>query len=286
MVHVPVMVREVVEWMNLRRGGVYVDGTCGGGGHSAAMLDACPGIRIIGLDKDADAAAAARGRLGGRPAFEAVHAGYETLDAVLEARGVPAVDGVLLDLGFSTDQVGDPERGFSFQREGPLDMRFDRGSGLTAADIVNGADRRELARIFGEYGEIPRPERLADRIVERRKRRPFETTTDLAGFAAGALRRRPGLHPATLVFQALRIEVNRELEAVAAGLAAAERVLRQGGRVAVISFHSLEDRIVKRRFRESPGLAVLTRKPVRPGADETNANRESRSAKLRVAEKR
>ena len=305
--HTPVLLKEVVEKLQPRRGGLYVDGTVGGGGHAAALLSASgPDGQLIGLDWDDEAILQTRERLSefeGR--VQLVRANFAELERVLMNLGVPAVDGVLFDLGVSARQFDEPTRGFSFLRPGPLDMRMNRQHATTARDILQTASEAELVRIFFEYGEERRARAIARAVIRERERGgQFATTTDLAQLVEHVLGPKRGkMHPATRVFQALRIAVNRELESLPAGLAAAVRALRSGGRLAVISFHSLEDRIVKTFFREQsagcvcpPGLPVcrcgrhevlriVTRKPIVPSAEEIAANPRARSAKLRVAEK-
>ncbi len=279
--HTPVLLEEVVALLQPRGGALYVDATVGGGGHAEAILRAAaPDGRLIGLDWDEEALAASRERLkewGAR--VRLVRANFAELDEALMNEGVTTVDGIVFDLGVSSRQFDEPSRGFSFLREGPLDMRMDRSTGRTAAEVVNTASEKELADIFFRFGEERRARAIARRIVAAR---PIETTTQLAGLIGP---RRGAIHPATRVFQALRIYVNNELENLKRGLTAATRVLKPGGRIAVISFHSLEDRIVKRHFRETPSLRVITRKPVRPTEQEIERNPRARSAKLRVAEK-
>ncbi len=292
----------MVEWLDPGRGGFYVDATLGGGGHAESLLERAPDIRLVGLDRDPDALALARRRLarfGDR--LDLVQANFADLEEVLE--GHPAPDGVLADLGVSSMQLDRGERGFSFRREGPLDMRMSR-AGKTAADIVATASAEELTRIFREYGEERMAAKIARVIVAERTRSPITTTRQLARIVAGAKGARGGkIDPATKVFQALRIEVNQELVALGRFLAAAVSRLNAGGRLAVIAYHSLEDRIVKDAFRRDAGvclcppklpkcvcgaqrvLKVLTRRPVLPSETERRANPRSRSARLRVAEK-
>ncbi|NQU10119.1 16S rRNA (cytosine(1402)-N(4))-methyltransferase RsmH [bacterium] len=304
--HTPVLVRETVERLVTRPGGWFVDGTVGGGGHAAAILTASgPGGRVLGLDWDDDALSAAGDRLrefGNQ--VRLVRANYRELDVVLMREGLTAVDGVLLDLGVSAHQFDAPERGFSLQRPGPLDMRMDRRLARTAHDLLAHGELDELTDIFRAYGEERRSRAVATAIVRQRQRvGPLETTTELAGLAERVLGRGRRIHPATRVFQALRIAVNDELGNLRRALPAAVAALRQGGRLAVISFHSLEDRIIKRFFAESsrgcvcpPSVPVcacghratlrtITRKPVVAAAVEVAANPRARSAKLRVAEK-
>jgi len=262
-------------------GALYVDATVGGGGHAAEMLRAsAPDGRLIGLDWDEEALAASREKLsewGARVAL--VRANFAELDEALMNEGVTMVDGVMFDLGVSSRQFDEPSRGFSFQAEGPLDMRMDRRAGKSAREVINTASERELADIFFRYGEERRSRSIAKRIVAAR---PIETTTQLANLTGP---RRGKIHPATRVFQALRIFVNDELENLKRGLVAGTRLLKSGGRMTVISFHSLEDRIVKHYFRETPELRVITRKPVTATEKEIEQNPRARSAKLRVAER-
>ena len=276
--HEPVMVDEVVALLGGR--GVVLDMTLGAGGHAQALLDASVD-RLIGLDRDPDAirlASVRLGRYGER--FTAVRTRFSDVPA--EDR----VDGVLYDLGVSSMQLDVAARGFSYRSSGPLDMRMEREGG-SAMDVVNSVDEAELARILFEYGEERRSRRVAAAIVRARSRAPIETTDELARIVASALgARRGGPHPARRTFQALRIAVNRELEELAASLPRAAGVLAPGGRVVAISYHSLEDRIVKRFLNEAPDLEVLTKKPLRPSAAEGARNPRARSAKLRAAEKR
>jgi 16S rRNA (cytosine1402-N4)-methyltransferase len=304
--HTPVLLKEVVTLLQPRRGGLYVDCTVGGGGHAREILCACgPEGQLVGLDWDEDAIAASRERLsefGAR--VQLVRANYVELERVLMSLGVTTVDGVVFDLGVSSRQFDEPGRGFSFQREGPLDMRMSRQLGATARDVLRTASLEELARIFRVYGEEKRARAIAREIVAEREPEPLETTTQLARLVERVLGpKRGGIHPATRVFQALRIAVNNELDNLKRGLDVATRFLKSGGRIAVISFHSLEDRTVKQFFVEQGGgcicppdlpacvcgrkamLRIVTRKPVTPGEEEVRANPRARSAKLRVAEK-
>ena len=301
------LLAEVLEALRPVPGARFVDGTIGAGGHAAALLErTAPDGRLLGLDVDPAALVVARERLapfGERAVL--VRASFAGADEVAAANGFLGCDGIVLDLGLSSLQLADEARGFSFQAEGPLDMRADPTLATTAADLVNGASERELTRIFQEYGEEPEARRVAGAIARRRVTRPFETAADLGRFVAGVKQRRGrGIDPATRVFQALRIAVNSELENLDRGLHAALSVLRGGGRLAVISFHSLEDRVVKHFMaRESrdcicpphlptcvcghrAGLRVVTRRPVHPVAAEVERNPRARSAVLRVAEKR
>jgi 16S rRNA (cytosine1402-N4)-methyltransferase len=278
----------------------------GAGGHAAAILErSAPDGVLLGLDVDPAALAIARrelARFGGRAVL--VRASFAVCDAVAREHSLAPVDAVILDLGLSSIQLADEGRGFSFRSPGPLDMRADPDLEVTAADIVNGSDERELRRIFAEYGEEPEAARVAGAIARRRVTRPFETADDLGRFVAGVKTKRPrGTDPATRVFQAIRIAVNDELGNIERGLRAALDVLRPGGRLVVISFHSLEDRVVKRFMaRESrdcicpphlptcvcghrAGLRLVARRPVKPDAAEVERNPRARSAVLRAAEK-
>lgn len=300
--HEPVLLREVMLQLGPAPGARFIDGTVGAGGHAAAFLAAtAPDGRLLGFDRDPEAMAFAARRLapfGAR--FVPVVNSYGEMGAIAPALGFDGVDGIFLDLGLSSRQLEDPERGFSFLKEGPLDMRFDSRQGETAADLINNLSAEELTDLFRRYGEEPQSRRIARLIVIHR---PFHTTTELAGLIEHEIGRRgrPGRHPATRIFQALRIAVNDELGEVERGLRAAVGLLRPGGRLAVISFHSLEDRLVKQFIRaaardcvcppEQPvctcgARAVLkpvTRKAVQATAQEIAANPRSRSARLRVA---
>ncbi|HWR71960.1 MAG TPA: 16S rRNA (cytosine(1402)-N(4))-methyltransferase RsmH [Nitrospirota bacterium] len=305
--HKPVLLREAMELLAPRAGGVYLDGTCGAGGHAAAILErTAPDGRVICLDRDTEAVERSRARLAGFAERATVRqADFRDMETVLEDLRIDAVDGVLLDLGVSSFHLKTPERGFSFLLDGPLDMRMDRRGGTTAADLVNDLPRRELARIIREYGEDLRAGAIARAIEKARARGPITSTLQLADitssvFPSHAPRR---IHPATRTFQALRIVVNDEMGSLSAGLRKAYAALRPGGRMAVISFHSLEDRIVKQQFALwakgctcpprmpvcvcglKPGVKVLTRKPVVPSDEEAGRNPAARSAKLRAAEK-
>lgn len=306
--HTPVLLAEALEILSPRPGGFYVDCTIGAGGHSAAILGAsAPDGRVLGIDRDGDALRQARERLapfGARVSL--VHGNFRDLKAVLMQEDAPPPDGILLDLGVSSMQLDQGARGFSYRAEAPLDMRMDRSQGLTAADLVNSLPERELAEILAGYGEERWAARIAQCIVSARAREPILTTGRLAELvkeAIPAAARRQGPHPARRTFQALRIRVNDELGILERTLEDAVEVLRPGGRIAVISFHSLEDRIVKRTFAClgkdcicPPGLPAcgcghrrqlrsLTRHPLEAGEIERTANPRARSAKLRGAEK-
>ena len=282
--HEPVLLAETLELLAVRPGGFWVDGTVGAGGHAAEILArSAPDGRLLATDRDAEALAAAAHTLAPFAArARLLQADYRELPALIEE----PPDGILLDLGVSSLQLDRAERGFSLKSDGPLDMRMDRRGGITAADVVNRLPEAELADIIYRYGEERASRRIARRIVETRRRSPFRSTLELAEVVRSAARRPRGrgLDAATLTFQALRIHVNRELERLGPTLAELAALLAPGGRLVVIAFHSLEDREVKRTFRElaKGGFRLLTRKPVRPTAEETRRNPRSRSAKLRA----
>ena len=290
MTHEPVMTAEVTAWLAPRADGLYLDCTVGLGGHAAALLDAGAG-RVIGLDRDPAALAHAAARLqafGARA--ELVHADYRSVADVLGARGIAGVDGALADLGVSSMQLDDAARGFSFRHDGPLDMRMDPTSGTTLADRLADVDEATLAAVLTEFGEERHARRIARAIVTAQAHRPLTGTAELASVvrraSGGGKWRR--IDPATRTFQALRIWVNDELGGLRVLLEAVLHVLHRGGRLVLIAFHSLEDRIVKHTFRhlEQTGQGrVLTRKPQAPGLDEQERNPRARSAKLRVMEK-
>lgn len=280
-VHVPVLSRELIDGLAVRSGGHYLDATVGGGGHSRLILEAGEDVRVTAVDQDEEAIAAAKillANYGSRVQFiQSNFASYQPNNLTF--------DGIIADLGVSSYQFDVAERGFSFRHTASLDMRMDRRRKITAADVINSWSERELADIFFKYGEERLSRRIARRIVERR---PFQTTTELADAIASVVPRqyRYGrIHPATRVFQALRIVVNDELTTLETFLNSAPNWLNPGGRIAVISFHSLEDRIVKNAFRSSEVLQVLTKKPIIPQTDEIEQNTRSRSAKLRIAER-
>lgn len=275
--HIPVLYEEALDLLAVRPGGLYVDATLGGAGHARGILER--GGRVIGLDQDPEAIARAP-RL---PGLTVVESNFRHLKRVLEGLGVERVEGILADLGVSSFHLEDPRRGFSYAKEGPLDMRMGQ-EGPTAGEVVNRLPLEELYRILRVYGEEPRAYRIAQAIVEARAKAPIKTTTELAEIVRRAVGFRQAGHPARKTFQALRIYVNDELGALEDFLKQAAEVLAPGGRLVVISFHSLEDRLVKRFLRES-GLKVLTKKPLTPKAEEVAQNPRARSAKLRAAEK-
>jgi len=312
--HRPVMLAEALTYLEATGGGLFVDATLGLGGHTEAILRASPHNRVIGFDRDSEAIGLARERLKEFSArFEAVHTDYRRVKQVLIEKGTGPVAGILADLGVSSFQLETPERGFSFrptaggspEGEPSLDMRMDRTERLTAADLVNGLSERELADIIWQYGEERAARRIARRVVEARAKAPITTAAQLADLVVRAAHQ-PGrwrLHPATRTFQALRIAVNRELEGLEGFVADAVELLESGGRLVVITFHSLEDRLIKRAFKFQSGQCVcppqqpdcrcgatrrvelLTRKAVQPSADEIASNPRARSAKLRACRK-
>lgn len=307
--HTPVMLQEALEELNIRSGGVYVDCTLGGGGHAAAILERLGdgGGLLVGMDRDPAALAAAKHRLAGGPGrVRLVQANFNALGRVVRELELPGVDGILFDLGVSSPQLDEPERGFSYHEDAPLDMRMDPSQPHTAADLVNDLPEAELVRIIREYGEERWAARIARRIGDERRRERIESTGRLAEIIKGAIpaaARRSGPHPARRTFQALRIAVNDELSALHTALVQAVQCANAGGRIVVISYHSLEDRIVKETFRDfaracvcppelpvcvcgrKAVLKVITKRPLNTSEDEVRRNPRSRSAKLRAAEK-
>ncbi|MEE4252502.1 MAG: 16S rRNA (cytosine(1402)-N(4))-methyltransferase RsmH [Desulfuromusa sp.] len=305
--HLSVMPEEVLHWLQPVKGGIYLDGTLGGAGHSRLLLEAAEGSRLIGLDRDPAAlqeAAEILAPYGDRVSLH--HATFDQANQVLESLGINGLDGMLLDLGVSSHQLDTPERGFSFRYDAPLDMRMNPTEGETAADVVNQADEAELVRIFFEYGEERYSRRIVRRIIAKRAEAPLSSTGELAELVRDAVpggRRPSKIHPATRVFQALRIYVNDELGQVKRGVETGISLLKPGGRLVVISFHSLEDRIVKHLFREkskgcicpprlpvcqcdnTPDVKILTRKGIKAGDSEVDRNVRSRSAVLRAVER-
>lgn len=297
--HIPVLFQETVDSLNIKPDGIYVDGTVGGAGHSREIASRLTSGRLIAFDQDPEAVAVASGRLEGLSAT-VVHSNFKNMKSVLLEMGIEAVDGILLDLGVSSHQLDTAERGFSFHKDAPLDMRMS-GEGTTAADLVNSLSAEELSNIFFRFGEEKFSRRIAERIVNVRADKPITTTTALAELIASAVpaaARRDG-HPARRCFQALRIAVNGELDILSGALDDAFSLLKCGGVLSVISFHSLEDRIVKQSFREyctgcicppdipvcvcgrKPQGKLLTRKPIEASSEELKENPRSRSAKLR-----
>src|SRR5258708_2900115 len=288
--HVPVMVEEVCGLLSAHGPLAFVDVTVGTGGHAAAMLRATS-ARMLGIDRDAAALAVARERLqefGDRVTLQ--QADFGEIAAVMKQSGFDGADGVLADLGMSSYSLDDPDRGFSFRLDGPLDMRMDDRQTLRAYDLVNEESAEEIARILYTYGEERASRRIARLIVEARRRHPIETTAELRAIIERALgaRRRQGAHPATRTFQALRIAVNREMESLAAILRDGPTMLNPGGRMLIISYHSLEDRPVKERFRElerGGGYVAISRKVIKPSSAETGRNPRARSARIRCIER-
>ncbi len=315
--HIPVLLEETVSGLHLAKGDIVVDATLGGGGHTLALLDAVGSTgKVISFDMDASAIDRFLGRIENDPVAKAayqdghlilVHANFSHLGEEMDRLGIDSVQGILADLGFSSDQIETPERGLSFVHDGPLDMRLNRGDDLTAEEVIRRYSEERLAEIFSLYGDEPKAKRIARRITTERKRKPIQTTSELGRIIEESFsaveRRAIGIHPATRVFQALRIEVNREFERLSAFLTVAIGKLAPGGRLAVISFHSGEDRIVKEFFRteakgcicppnfpecrcgRKPQVKILTGKPIGPSAEEEERNPRARSARLRIAEK-
>lgn len=310
-IHQPVLVKEIIRYLVIKKDGIYVDCTAGEGGHSEAILKELEKDgRLIGIDWDFEVLQIANKRFEGHKNWISFNENFINIHKVLDILNIKAIDGVLFDLGVSSFQLENHKRGFSFTREGPLDMRMStekgdspifpsekleqspklgqspRARGLRAWDLVNKLSFGELRKIIREYGEEFHASKIAGAIVSRRRKKTIDTTTELCRIMEGAVPRRSKIHPATRTFQALRIAVNNELENLRKGLQEAIGVLAPGGRICVISFHSLEDRIVKNTFRSSLALEVITKKPVIPLQAEVKINPRSRSAKLRVAEKR
>ena len=307
-VHKSVLLHETIDFLNIRPDGVYVDGTLGGGGHAKEVLSRLSEAgRLIGIDQDGEALKAAAARLGddtGRVSL--IHGNFSNIGEYLKNLSVEGADGIVLDLGVSSYQLDNGSRGFSYMTDAPLDMRMDQSSGSTAADIVNEYPKAELIRIFRAYGEEPFSAQIAERIVKRREEKPVETTLELVDLitqAVPAKARKRGGHPAKRVFQAIRIEVNDELNVLRDSLDEMILHLNPGGRICVITFHSLEDRIVKEAFRRNehpcicppefpvcvcgrkPTGRVITKHPVLPGDTELQENSRAKSAKLRVFER-
>lgn len=283
--HEPVMVEEVCHFL-LQGDGVYVDATVGGGGHARAILERLgPSSVLLGIDRDREAIEAARKVLAPfAPRVLLVQERFSRLRDVLASFGIARVRGVLFDLGVSSWQLEESRRGFSFLKEGPLDMRMDPSSGETAYDLIHRLSERELADIFFRFGEERYARRIARAIVQYRRRKPITTTTELSRLIAQIVPR-GRIHPATRVFMALRIAVNRELDELQRALEQLPTLLEEGGRVVILSYHSLEDRLVKRFFRECPLLKSLTKEPVVPSKEEVQRNPRARSARLRAAER-
>jgi len=306
--HIPVLLNETLAFLSPERGGIFVDGTLGGGGHAEAVLSRLPQTgRLIGIDRDWEAVRAAGDRLASfRNRFTALHGNFFDMKALLGGIGVSQVDGILFDLGVSSHQLDTQTRGFSYKTDAPLDMRMDQGAPLSARDVVNTYSEQELTRIFFEYGEERFSRRIADRICRAREQYPIETTLQLAQIVREAIPgkyRNEPQHPARRTFQALRIEVNGELGGLNQAVEQACDLLQKGGRLCIITFHSLEDRIVKQAFRrfenpctcppsapicicgKTPTAKILTKKPLTASTEEEAQNSRSTSAKLRCIEK-
>jgi len=306
--HEPIMLRECLTLLAPERGGVFADGTLGGGGHAEAVLHALPETgRLIGIDRDGDALAAASKRLGPfKERFTAVKGNFFQIRQILDSLGISGLDGMLVDLGVSSYQLDNPQRGFSYHENAPLDMRMDQNASFSAYDVVNGYDERELTRILRDYGEEKWAARIASFIIKARQEKPLTTTSELVDLIRAAIpaaARREGGHPAKRTFQAIRIEVNGELEGLSKAVDEMADCLKPGGRLAVITFHSLEDRIVKQAFQrmerpctcppsapvcicgKQPTAKILTRKPLTASEEELKENSRAKSAKLRAMEK-
>ncbi len=305
--HVSVLLNEVIEGLNIKEDGIYVDGTLGGAGHSLEIVKRLKDGKLVGIDQDTNALNKASQVLEGyKDKTHLVHSNYENIDKVLEELGIEAVDGILLDLGVSSHQLDEESRGFSHNKDAPLDMRMDRSLEFSAWDLVNKYSKEELEKIIWDYGEDRWAKRIAEFIVEERKEKPIDTTLELVSVIKKAIPkavRMEGHHPAKKTFQAIRIEVNRELDVLKKSIKTMVDVLKPGGRLAIITFHSLEDRIVKEAFKElfkdcicppeypqcicdkKREIKIITRKPIGPSSQELELNPRSRSAKLRIAEK-
>lgn len=304
--HVSVLLGECIEGLNIRPDGVYLDGTLGGGGHSSQILARLDGGHLYGIDRDEAAITAASARLQS-PAFTAIRGNFHDARELLAEQGVTQLDGVLLDLGVSSPQLDEPERGFSYHADAPLDMRMDRRQSLTAAEIVNTWPEKEIERILRDYGEEKWAARIAHIAIEKRAQAPIATTGQLVGVIDAAIpravRQKDDSHPARRTFQALRIAVNDELEPLRQAIIDLAFLLKPGGRMCIIAFHSLEDRLVKNAMRDlmqpctcppsfpvcvcgrEPAVKVLTRKPIVAGEEELENNPRARSATLRICER-
>lgn len=291
--HTPVMLKETKEYLNLGPGKIIVDATIGTGGHSRAIVESImPGGRLIGIDRDQESLDIARQRLSDfSSSCDFVHGNFCDIDIILKSLGIERVDGIIFDLGISSFQLDDPQRGFSFQANGPLDMRLDRDSYISAYDLINNLNEEEISNLLWQFGQERWHNRIAHLLVQERQRHAIATTAELSNIVIKAVPykyRYFRIHPATRTFQAVRIAVNRELEALEKSISKAVELLNKNGRICVISFHSLEDRIVKLNFRRltSGGIVdIITDKPMQPTEEETRLNPSSRSAKFRVAEK-
>ncbi|RJQ19006.1 MAG: 16S rRNA (cytosine(1402)-N(4))-methyltransferase RsmH [Nitrospiraceae bacterium] len=286
--HVPVMLREVVEMLGPKRDGVYVDATVGLGGHAEGILRQAQGCTLIGIDRDDKALDIARERLGKYENVHLVRESFSNMKAVIGNLGLSNVNGILLDAGVSTLHLKSEGRGFSFLKDEPLDMRMDRRQDLTAEEVVNRYPEKDLASVIWRFGEERSSRKIAKAIVIARRKNPVRSCRELADIIEKALGRRGRIHPATRTFQGIRIEVNKELDELSIAVESGAELLQTGGRFCVLSYHSLEDRIVKNAFKKlaKEGLfRIITKKPLAPGREEQKSNPSSRSAKLRVGEK-
>jgi len=299
------MAKEIAEFLNIRKAGLYIDGTAGSGGHTKEVLRHLgPQGRVLAIDRDRDAINRIAHLAKEDKRLDTAHENYADMCEVADTHDINSADGIVLDLGISSEQLQTDHRGFSFERDGPLDMRMDQESGLTAMDIVNTYSEQALSMLIREWGEEPAARRIARAIVRARSQQEIATTTQLAKIVSDAVGGRRGRqHPATRTFQALRIVVNKEIDYVERGLEAGIELLNEGGRIAVVSFHSIEDRAVKRCFKvhegrlvslpeggeawegKPPALSIVTKRPITPSEEERERNPRSRSAKLRVAER-
>ncbi|MBT1278807.1 16S rRNA (cytosine(1402)-N(4))-methyltransferase RsmH [Thermoanaerobacter sp. CM-CNRG TB177] len=303
--HKSVLLKETIEYLNIKPEGIYVDGTLGGGGHSEQILKRLTKGKLIAIDRDLDAIKASKERLKNYKNVKYINNNFKNIREILKSLGVDKVDGIILDLGVSSFQLEEVERGFSYMKDAPLDMRMDKNSTFSAYDVVNKYSQQELEKVIREYGEEKWASRIAKFIVKEREKGEIKTTFQLVEIIKNAIpasARRKGPHPAKRTFQAIRIEVNEELKGLGKAIEDMVEVLRGKGRIAIITFHSLEDRIVKNTFKKlenpctcppnmpcicgkKPVVKIITKKPVVPSKEEIETNSRSRSAKLRVAEK-
>ncbi|GAB6118015.1 16S rRNA (cytosine(1402)-N(4))-methyltransferase RsmH [Thermoanaerobacter brockii subsp. lactiethylicus] len=303
--HKSVLLKETIEYLNIKPEGIYVDGTLGGGGHSEEILKRLTTGKLIAIDRDLDAIKASKERLKNYKNVEYINDNFKNIKEILKSLNIDKVDGILLDLGVSSYQLEEVKRGFSYMKDAPMDMRMDKNSPFSAYDVVNKYSQQELERVIREYGEEKWASRIAKFIVKEREKGEIKTTFQLVEIiknAVPASARREGPHPAKRTFQAIRIEVNEELKGLDKAIEDMVEVLRGKGRIAIITFHSLEDRIVKNTFKKlenpctcppnmpctcgkKPVVKIITKKPVLPSKEEIETNSRSRSAKLRVAEK-
>ena len=305
--HTPVLLKEAIDGLNIKEDGIYVDGTLGGAGHSLEIVKRLTSGKLIGIDQDLDAIGKAREVLkDGSDKIILVHDNYVNIEEILSSLHIEKVDGILLDIGVSSHQLDEEERGFSYNKDAPLDMRMDETQDFTAWDVVNKYSEEELKRIIWDYGEERWAKRIAEFIVNERKTKPIDTTLQLVDVIKKAIPKKvrmEGHHPAKKTFQAIRIEVNGELEVLEKSIPKMCRLLNKGGRIAIITFHSLEDRIVKETFKElnkdcicppeipicvcdkKQEIKIITRKPIIPTESEIERNPRSRSSKLRIAER-